>query len=392
MLNYCCFGGKHNEYVGKVVIDLKKPLMYNGIRLFYVINTWNGRHNLSIKTPLGERGVFMRKKIYALVCAGVIIASLCGCGVIDQTLPPYGEGQVMWDPDSVVQDVTEEPSTEPAVEVPICTYEINGGTITFTGTGRIEAKTSKTTPAWLDDIGSMDNITSIVISEGITEIDENAFAGAKNLESVTIPKTVKVIPEGFARNCIKLNTLVLPNGVEEIGEGAFSGCEALPTLEIPSSVKKIDKHAFSSCKLLTEVVVPDSVTSLGAYAFATCDNLVKITVGKGVTIMPTGLCAKDPALKEVVMLGAVKQFESKVFVNCTGLEELVIPDGTERIADGVFSECDALQKITIPASVTFIAAEQFKTAYEGVVIYCYEGSEAHAHALREDKKFEFITE
>ena len=329
----------------------------------------------------------MRKRIYALVCAGVVIASLCGCSTVNQTLPPYGEGQAMWDPNSVIQETTEAPSTEPAEEVPICTYEIDGGTITFTGTGRIEAKTSKTTPAWLDDIGGMDKITAIVISEGITVIDENAFSGAKNVESITIPKSVKVIPESFARSCVKLKNLVIPEGVEEIGEGAFSGCEALETLEIPSSVKSIDKHAFSSCKLLTEVVVPDSVTHLGPYAFATCDNLVKITIGKGVTLMPQGLCAKNPALKECIILGTVKQFESKVFSNCTGLEEFAVPEGTERLADACFAECNALVKVTIPASVTFIAAEQFKTAHADLVIYGVPGSEAQAHAEREAKNF-----
>ena len=324
----------------------------------------------------------MKKKIYALVCAGVIIASLCGCGVIDQTLPPYGEGQAMWDPDSVI-NVTEEPSTEPVVEIPICTYEINGGTITFTGTGRIEAKTSKTTPAWLEEIGGLDKITAV---------DEGAFNGAKNLESIKIPKTLKVISKNFARSCVKLTTLEIAEGVEVIEEGAFSGCEALPTFSIPSSVKSIGKHGFSSCKSFTEVVIPDTVTELGQYAFSTCDNLVKITIGKGVTQMPTGLCAKNTSMKECIVLGKVKQFDSKVFSNCIALEEFVVPDGTERIADAVFAECDALQKVTIPASVTFIAAEQFKTAYEEVVIYGYAGSEAQAHAERESKNFVLIEE
>lgn len=334
----------------------------------------------------------MRKKIYALVSAGVIIASLCGCSTANQTLPPYGEGQVIWDPNSVIQETTEEVTTEPVVEVPLCTYEIDGGTITFTGTGRIEGKTTKTKPAWLEEIGGMEKITKIVISEGITVIDENAFSGAKNVESITIPKTVKVIPENFARNCEKLTDLVIPEGVEEIGEGAFSGCASLASIDIPSTVTFIDKHGFSNCKSLTEVVIPDNVTKLGSYAFAVCENLVKITIGKGITTMPTALLGSDKALKECIILGPVEKFESKVFSECTTLEEFVVPDGTVRIADAVFSECDSLKKVTIPASVTFIAAEQFKTAYEDVVIYCYEGSEAHAHALREDKKFEFITE
>lgn len=334
----------------------------------------------------------MRKKIYALVCAGVIIASLCGCGVANQTLPPYGEGQVIWDPDSVIQETTEEVTTEAVVEVPVCTYEIDGGTITFTGTGRIEAKKGEVIPAWLEEIGGIEAVKTVVISEGITDIDENAFSGAKNLESVTIPKTVKVISEGFARNCANLKTVVIAEGVEEIGESAFTGCTSLESIEIPSTVKSIGKYGFSNCKAFTELVIPDGVTTLGSYAFAMCDNLVKVTVGKGVTAFPQGLFSQNKSLKECNILGTVKAFESKAFANCIVIEEFYIPDGAERIGDAAFSECNALKKITIPASVTFIAAEQFKTAHEELIIYGYAGSEAQAHAERETKNFVAIEE
>lgn len=334
----------------------------------------------------------MRKKIYALVCAGVVIASLCGCGAVNQTLPPYGEGQVIWDPDSVIQETTEEVTTEAVVKVPACTYEIDGGTITFTGTGRIEAKDGDEIPAWLEEIGGIEAVKNVIISEGITVADENTFSGAKNLESITVPKTLKVIAEGFARNCSGLKTVVIAEGVEEIGESAFSGCTSLETIEIPSTVKSIGKNGFFNCKAITEIVIPDGVNMLGAYAFAMCDNLVKVTIGKNVTSLPQGVFSQDKALVECNILGVIKNFESKAFANCIVIEEFYIPDGAERIGDAVFSECNALKKITIPASVTFIAVEQFKTAHEELIIYCYEGSEAQAHAEKESKKFELITE
>lgn len=333
----------------------------------------------------------MRKKIYALICAGVVIASLCGCSTANQTLPPFGEDQSMWDPSMNVEAPTEETTTEPEVELPLCTYEIDGGTVTFTGTGKVEEKTSSNTPQWIEDIGGADKVTAVVISEGITQIGEGAFNGCKNLESIVIPSSVKVIPLNMARNCSNLKSVVIPEGVTVISEGAFS-TTALETIEIPSTVVELGKHSFSSCGSLTEVVIPDSVTTLGDYTFTLCSKLEKITIGKGVTVLPRGFCAQNKVLTDITILGTITAFESQAFGFCVSIEEFVVPDGAERIADAVFTENNNLKKIIIPASVTFIANDQFKTAHADFVIYGFPGSKAESYAIQFETPFVSIEE
>lgn len=334
----------------------------------------------------------MRKKIYALICAGVVIASLCGCSTANQTLPPFGEDQSMWDPSMKVEEPTEEPTTEPEVVLPVCSYEIDGGTVTFTGTGRVEDKTSDNTPAWIEEIGGADKVTSVIISEGITQIGKGAFKGCTNLESIVIPKSVETIPDEMVRDCAKLKNVEIAEGVKEIGVAAFYGCVGLESIEIPSTVVEIRDHGFFYCTSLTEVTIPDNVTTLGTYAFSACSKMEKITIGKGVKVLSKGVLSQNKVLTEVILLGDVESFESQAFADCIGLEEFVVKDGVSRIADGVFSECNNLKKITIPASVTFIAAEQFKTAHEEIVIYGVAGSEAQRHAENESRTFVAIEE
>ena len=334
----------------------------------------------------------MRKKIYALICVVVAVASLCGCSAANQTLPPFGEGQSLWNPDMNAEEPTEEVTTEAVEELPLCTYEIDGGTVTFTGTGKVDEKTSSHTPQWIEDIGGADKVTAVVISEGITAIGSGAFNGCKNLESIVIPKSVKVIPLNMARNCAALKTLVLPEGLTIISEGAFSSCTALEAVEIPSTVVELGKHSFSNCTALTEFVIPDSVTTLGDYTLTSCANLEKLTIGKGVTILPRGFSAQNKKLTEVVILGSIKSYESQAFGFCVIIEEFVVPYGAERIADAVFTENNNLKKITIPSTVTFIAHEQFKTAHEDLVIYGVAGSKAEEYAASYEIPFVSIEE
>ena len=75
-------------------------------------------------------------------------------------------------------------------------------------------------------------VESVVISDGIKELNSTSFFCLPLLQQVTIPDTVT-----------------------RIGYKAFWGCESLTTIDIPSSVREIDSSAFGACYSLTEVNV-----------------------------------------------------------------------------------------------------------------------------------------
>ncbi len=81
------------------------------------------------------------------------------------------------------------------------------------------------------------DITSIVISDTVTRIGNNAFV---------------------THNNNKLTSINIPNSVKSIGEFAFSGCTYLSSIVIPASVTSIEMNAFRRNSNLTSVTFTGS--------------------------------------------------------------------------------------------------------------------------------------
>lgn len=80
-------------------------------------------------------------------------------------------------------------------------------------------------------------ITTVVVQEGVTCIENAMFAGCANLKSVTLPSSIKEIGFGAFGVCKSLTEVIIPEGVkirylnDEGAElDAFMGCTALPPL------------------------------------------------------------------------------------------------------------------------------------------------------------------
>ena len=65
----------------------------------------------------------------------------------------------------------------------------------------------------------------------------------------------------------KLTSYVIPDSVTRIEDRAFSRCKSLVEVVIQNSVTSIGDRAFCGCKSLAKVVIPNSVTSIGDSAF-----------------------------------------------------------------------------------------------------------------------------
>ena len=76
-----------------------------------------------------------------------------------------------------------------------------------------------------------------------------------------------------------LTSVVIPNSVTIIDEYAFYGNQ-LTSVVISDSVTMIYSHAFSNNQL-TSIVIPNSVTTIGWYAFSS-NQLASVTIGNGI--------------------------------------------------------------------------------------------------------------
>lgn len=94
-----------------------------------------------------------------------------------------------------------------------------------------------------------DNVTELVLGEGIEEITMEAFSWMKELRKVEFPKSLKRIGYAAFAHCAKLNCVNIPDGVTVISAHAFEGCNQLSNVYIPKSVKYIGDDAFYNCPL-----------------------------------------------------------------------------------------------------------------------------------------------
>ena len=125
------------------------------------------------------------------------------------------------------------------------------GTLTFTSSGeKLENGESNLKNYW--KVGGVlslpwsayaEQITKVVINEGIHDIGQMAFYELPNLVEVVLPESAVEI-RGYAfKNCTSLVSINL-EGVDFIREGAFYGCAALENITLGQEVV-VEDWAFS---------------------------------------------------------------------------------------------------------------------------------------------------
>ena len=69
----------------------------------------------------------------------------------------------------------------------------------------------------------------------------------------------------FDKYSTQLKEVIIPEGITTIEANAFEGCFSLESVTLPSSIKHIGPNAFAGCKELKEVILPDSITDIDCW-------------------------------------------------------------------------------------------------------------------------------
>ena len=105
----------------------------------------------------------------------------------------------------------------------------------------------------------------------------------QNTEKVVIPATTEYEGETYKVTVIdqmaffdnqNLVSIELPEGITEIGIQAFLECSSLTSFIVPNSVKEIKQSAFANCRAMTKCVFGSGVSNIGTRVF---DNDYDIT-------------------------------------------------------------------------------------------------------------------
>ena len=130
------------------------------------------------------------------------------------------------------------------------------------------------------------DITKVVVGEGITELTDRTFYRYFALETVELPSTLTVLGANgddyytngnVFQGCAALKNIVIPESVTTMGPGVFYGCSSLESINIPAGVTRIEKDALRETGL-KKVEFPASVNYFGAMAFRDCKQLTEVVI------------------------------------------------------------------------------------------------------------------
>ena len=251
-----------------------------------------------------------------------------------------------------------------------CRWSLYDSTLTIskdTGT-HMENYDDEVFPPYLE---YADKITSIVISEGVTDIGNTAFSDLDKVESLSLPDGLKVIGRYAFSGCTSLKSVIMPDTVTKMGSGAFFNT-GIESLKISSNIIYIYDYSFASCPKLRSVTIPDSVKYLGPCAFcnyAERPKLRSVTIPDSVKYLdPCAFCnyaeddsgiAQDYALESVTLSANLEYISERAFEGCNKLWRVILPDSVTDVGERAFAGCSSLQSVTLSKNMYRIANSAF---------------------------------
>ena len=252
---------------------------------------------------------------------------------------------------------------------------------------------------------SLQEVTNIVIGNGVTEISLRSFYLCGELERIDVSKQnsnyssvdgvlfnkdktellyyplgrkgAYTVPDGVIKigayafmYCSGLTDIVISDTVTELKDSSFYTCTGLKNIILGNQVQKIDEHVFEDCKI-TEVSIPDSVTEIAYGVFSCCHHLEKIIIGKNEPIIKEGAFFNCENLAEIKVHednshyvsedGVLFNSDKTVLIFCVKNKQgtYIIPDGVKKIGMNAFENCNGLTNIIIPKSTTEIGESAF---------------------------------
>lgn len=194
-----------------------------------------------------------------------------------------------------------------------------------------------------------ENLTSVVIPKGVTEINDMAFMGCKNLLTVTIPDTIKKISPYAFNMCDNLCNVIY-TGTEEQWNviDIYGSNDALTSAEreyeytgfIVESLSDVPDISYGNI-IIPETSTDDSSTDESSKY----SNIETIIIPETFTI--------DDIKYKVVGIGDEAFKDSNI-------KSIIIPDSVLRIGNSAFEGCTSLELIHLPIKLLTIGDNAFK--------------------------------
>ena len=268
---------------------------------------------------------------------------------------------------------------EPEVAEGVCgdnaLWHLENGRLTISGSGEMYDKWTIDNEEWS---ALRDQITHVVVEEGISYIGSYSFGWCRNLVDVTLSDSVTDIGSAAFFYCEALTSIDLPDSLTSIGDNAF-GHSGLEAVELPETVTFLGADAFGNCESLTDVLVlgdPDLPgMTTGNSVFVSCGALEAIRVEEDhpfLRAIDGSLYIEDwdgtlrlnsyPAGREgtLTIPEYTISIEQYALRDAVGLEEVVIPASVTSVGSGAFMDCIDLKRVSFEGTAPVFGGHVFK--------------------------------
>ena len=207
---------------------------------------------------------------------------------------------------------------------------------------------------------SCNKLVSIVIPSSIKTFENQAFLSTFSIKEVhydslealldisflgqvSTPVTDKYSTKVFFGDD-EVTNVVIPEGVERIGNQTFENWSALTSVQLPSSLRSIGNYAFAGCMLLSNINIPSNVDHIGTYAFSWCKQISNITIPEKITTIEDGTFLACVSLEEIEIPYYVTSIGYNSFCD-SGVSSVILPKSIETLGSGAFWGCYNLSHI-----------------------------------------------
>ncbi|MBS6925693.1 MAG: leucine-rich repeat protein [Faecalibacterium prausnitzii] len=234
--------------------------------------------------------------------------------------------------------------------------------LTISGSGAMEDFPFGSDQPWYS---FHDQITSVVVSPGVTSIGQCAFSRFAKLTHVDIADSVISIGWDAFYYCSSLTNITIPQSVTYIGPLAFFHCTNLSSITLSNNITSIGSSAFEDCTNLTSITIPGSVTSIGLAAFCNCTKLTSITIPDSVTTIDLEAFKNCSSLTSITIPGSVTSIGPYVFDGCTSLNDIRYSGTSESVISALSGY--------VPTLVTFDYGDKVPEAERMIKVFVKTG-------------------
>ena len=199
------------------------------------------------------------------------------------------------------------------------------------------------------------SVTSVIVPEGVEEIQKYAFYNCQSLRKVVLPDSIKFVREYAFCNDTDLKDINLEK-VQVIGREAFRNCENLElSNDELSKVYAIGVRAFEGCKAIKYVDL-SALRNSGREIFKDCTNLETAILNEHTKLSYAMFV--NSGLKTIDIYEKI-EIPEYCFALCEKLKKVVLHNSLIGIKDGAFSECTSLTDFTAMGEIEYFGEQTF---------------------------------